>query len=159
MSVGLWTKTGTGTYFLYTGQKVEGASSLRMYGQSAAAPLILTRKYFACQSFRIDFYIRIDYNYYTCMKFNASEYGNFQIANNLPTNTWQRRRATFFWDKSTETKWYRLERWTGSEWVLVEADTGLGSIEPGNSTFALWSVPLYGNRPVYYDAMTCEVLA
>jgi hypothetical protein len=159
MSIGLWTVTGSGTYRLDTGRKVEGASSLYCYANNTNPGLTFTRKYFACQSFRVEFYIFPFYLYANTMRVIASEYGTFDLRQGLTQSAWNRRRVSFLWDKTTETKWFRYERWTGSEWVLVQGDTSLGSIEPAASTFALNNVQVNGNRPVQWDALTCEVLA
>ena len=159
MSIGLWIVTGSGTYRLETGRKVEGASSLYMYANNSNPGLTLTRKYFACQSFRVDFYIFPFYLYANTMHVIASEYGTFDLRTGLSQSNWNRRRVTFLWDRTTETKWFRYEKWTGTAWALVQGDISLGSVEPGNSTFAINNKQASGNRPMNIDAMICEVLA
>jgi len=159
MSIGLWTKSGSGSASLVLSPKYEGVSSLMLDSRSTTNPIKVERKYFACQSFRVTYWSYL-YKYDNeAFKFVASDYGEFEITQGQARTAWVKRRVTFLWDTLTESKWFRLEQWDGQQWNLVKADTCLGSEEPGLSTFAMLNRSLTSNWKVFVDAVECEVIA
>jgi hypothetical protein len=71
---------------------------------------------------------------------------------------WTRFRVSFWYDSPNNTRWGRVERWTGSAWTQVGTDTNIGtgspsanSIRLGRSTISTGS--LFDECNVYKKAL------
>ncbi len=76
-------------------------------------------------------------------------YGNVPLANSA-NDTWERFRVTFWYDATTNTKWGRGERWSGSAWVQIGSDVNFGVGSPSNGSIYLMSYTTTGGGVPYY---------
>lgn len=65
-----------------------------------------------------------------------SSYGDLYCTNSTNT-TWERFRVTYWYDATTNTKWGRVERWSGSAWVQIGSDTNFGTGSPAAGSLIL----------------------
>jgi len=63
-------------------------------------------------------------------------YGALSIEPDV-SGVWKNMRATFWYDSANDTRWGRVEKWTGSVWEQVGNDTNFGSNSPSANSIRL----------------------
>lgn len=66
-----------------------------------------------------------------------SSYGSLDTYSYTTVATWERFRFTFWYDIGANTKWGRLEKWSGSAWEQQGSDTNFGAGSPVAGAIAL----------------------
>lgn len=84
-------------------------------------------------------------------RINISSYGDLTCVTSADS-TWERFKVSFWYDIGSNTKWGRIERWSGSEWIQIGTDTNLGSGSPAAGTLSLIS---RGNTGLLSSCYSC----
>lgn len=131
-----WTiATSNGSCSLDAATKYAGASSARLLVNAGGGTATLTHDNFSSTQVQIIAWVRRQYST-VHIKLKHLSYGDLETA---PTviNTWERFKVNFWYDISSNIKWGRIERWTGSAWTQVGSDTNFGSGSPSAGSIVL----------------------
>jgi len=80
-----------------------------------------------------------------------SSYGTLSLQSYYTASTWERFKATFWYDAPSNTRWGRLEKWNGSAWIQQGTDTNFGAGSPATGSLQLRS---YGtNNYGWFDEL------
>lgn len=122
--------------------KYSGVSSYknRIYRYNAGASAnYLTHNTFLESQAQIILWTRID-NLPTNsrMEVNLSTYGYLSVTPDI-INDWQKFKAEFWYDISSNTRWGRVYKWNGSAWAQEGTDTNFGTGSPSAGDLVLRS--------------------
>ena len=127
-----WTVIGSGSATLDTGVKYAGNSSVKLTSPTATkVDTKLEHNTFLQTQCQIVFWMRSSY-YFSGINYGISfiPYGYVNLQGYETLNTWEKWRLTFWYDISANTKWSRIERWSGSVWEQQGTDYNWGSGSP-----------------------------
>ncbi len=139
-----WTPGGNGGSATLDGvTKYAGSSSMKFTSQGGyfVNTITLTHNTFSSNKVQVICWARTSqYSVsYNIIKITHSSYGAL-IPTNSAMNTWDKFRVTFWYDNTTNTKWGRVERWDGTNWILLgggDVNCGVGSPSAGTLSLEL----------------------
>jgi len=77
------------------------------------------------------------YNYRAKPRIILSSYGTLDLGPHMSISTWEKFRVTFWYDVSSNSKFGRIEKWSGSAWEQQGSDKNFGAGSPSAGTLAL----------------------
>ena len=151
-----WTVTGDGSAALDAVVKYAGSSSCKItYLNAENATVYVTHDTF------LEPQAQVIYWQYrtgsgspgrpTNVGIEHSSYGALDSGQTV-YDTWEKFRATYWYDILNDIRWGRIEKWNGSSWDQVGNDTNFGSGSPSAGSIKLKSISNWMTSPhAYFD--------
>jgi hypothetical protein len=135
-----WTLSGDESAGLDGGTKYAGASSLQFSKTGTSGDGSETHNTFSANQQQVILWTRTQISAEgwatSTLYVGLSTYGYVSVTPSI-RNEWQKFRATFWYDASSNTKWGRTEKWTGGAWVQEGGDVNCGAGSPANGSLIL----------------------
>lgn len=135
-----WTFSGNGSAALDSSTKYAGVSSLKFSRTGTSGDSYETHNTFSSNQMQVILWTRTQISAegwaFPTLYVGLSTYGYISATPSV-RDEWQKFRVSFWYDSTTNTKWGRTEKWSGSAWVQDGYDTNLGADSPTNGSLIL----------------------